>query len=59
MSTREEITVLRSNINTYLCLLLIGAFTLACGLILWHAFYGTNPIVSILLSSSVADYNSY
>lgn len=59
MPTTGEAILLRSNINTYLGLALIASFTLGCGLILWHAAFGSNPIVNLLLSSSAAQYNNY
>lgn len=59
MPTSGQRGVLRSNVNTYVCWALILSFSLGCGLILWHAFFGTNPVEKMLISANEAEYNSY
>jgi len=51
--------MLKSNINAYVSWAFIGVFTLACGLILWHAAFGVNPVEKMLLSSSVVQSSGY
>lgn len=51
--------MLSANINAYLCWIFIATFTFGCGLVLWHAAFGINPVEKMLLSSSVVQYNSY
>jgi hypothetical protein len=60
MPTRGQTLSFRSNVNTYICLAFIFSFSLACGLVLWDAAFGDNPIANLLVSSaSVAQYNNY
>jgi hypothetical protein len=51
--------MLNSQVNAYISWAFIASFTLACGLVLWHAVFNINPVEKMLLSSSVAEYNGY
>lgn len=41
-------TVLNSRVNTWLGSLLIGVWSLACGLIMWNASFDQNPVANAL-----------
>ena len=59
MPTRGGALYFKQNVNLFLSLLFIASFSLACGLILWHAAFGTNPVEKILLSTALADSTKY
>jgi hypothetical protein len=59
MPTTGQAKMLHSNVNAYVSWAFIAVFTFGCGLILWHAAFGINPVEKMLLSSSIVQYNSY
>ena len=48
-----------SQVNLFLSLLFVGSFTFGAGLILWHAYFGNNPIVDILTASLSTENKNY
>lgn len=59
MLTTGEARMLNANINAYVSWAFILVFTFGCGLILWRAAFGINPVEKMFLSSSVAQYTGY
>ncbi len=55
MLLRGQARYLHENINSFLALVFISSYLLAIGLVLWHAFYNTNPLADVLAQYMVAN----
>jgi hypothetical protein len=47
--------IFQSQVNLFLSLFFVGTFTLGAGLILWHAFFGNNPIADAMYKEIQAE----
>ena len=53
MPTFGQAQWLNANINTALCLILIGSFVLGMGLVVWQVAYDQNPIADLLTQTEL------
>ncbi len=50
MITSGQATFLRSNINSFIALMFVGAVALGAGLMVWKAATGMNPVEKAIAS---------